>query len=76
MNIYMGNRLKVARRKAGFTQVELAELLDVSKGTVAMWEVDKRISRTETLLELSDLLNVSMDYLVRGHEYKEESSNE
>ena len=35
-------RLKEIRNGAGMTQVQLAEALGVSKGTVAMWEIGKR----------------------------------
>lgn len=34
-----GERLKELRKKNGYTQVSLAIELDVSKGTIAMWEV-------------------------------------
>ena len=35
-------RLKTIRKQKGYTQVSLAEKLEVSKGTVAMWETGKR----------------------------------
>ncbi|MCH4033771.1 MAG: helix-turn-helix domain-containing protein [Lachnospiraceae bacterium] len=38
----IGERLKELRKKNGYTQVTLADNLGVSKGTVAMWETDKR----------------------------------
>ena len=33
-----GERLKKARKACGYTQVSLAKALNVSKGSVAMWE--------------------------------------
>ena len=42
-------RLKEIRNGAGMTQVQLAEALGVSKGTVAMWEIGKREPNYETL---------------------------
>lgn len=57
-------RLKEVRKKRGFTQVTLAEELEVSKGTVAMWETGKRKPDFEMLCRLSELLNVKTDYLL------------
>lgn len=57
-------RLKSLRKKCGYTQVSLAETLDVSKGTVAMWETGKRTPDFETLIRLSDLFDVRTDYIL------------
>lgn len=57
-------RLKVLRKKHGYTQVSLAETLGVSKGTVAMWETGKRTPDFETLIGLSDLFDVRTDYIL------------
>ena len=57
-------RLKSLRKKCGYTQVSLAETLGVSKGTVAMWETGKRTPDFETLIRLSDLFDVSTDYIL------------
>ena len=46
-------RLKQLRAENQMTQVQLAEKLGVSKGTVAMWETDKRSPSFEMLAELS-----------------------
>lgn len=52
------------RYKAGFTQDELAQKLDISKGSVAMWETNKRTPSTGTLIRLADLFGVTTDYLL------------
>lgn len=57
-------RLKTTRKQNGYTQVSLAEKLKVSKGTVAMWETGKRTPDFETLIALSELFDVSTDYLL------------
>lgn len=57
-------RLKTTRKQNGYTQVSLAEKLQVSKGTVAMWETGKRTPDFETLIALSELFDVSTDYLL------------
>lgn len=57
-------RLKLLRKKCGYTQISLAETLGVSKGTVAMWETGKRTPDFETLIRLSDLFDVRTDYIL------------
>ena len=59
-----GTRLKEIRKKKGYTQVNLAEALGVSKGTVAMWETEKRTPGFDTLCEISSMLDVRTDYLL------------
>lgn len=57
-------QLKAARKAHGCTQ-SLADALNVSKGAVAMWETGKRQPSLEKLSEISDLLQVSTDYLIK-----------
>lgn len=57
-------RLRLLRKKHGYTQVSLAETIGVSKGTVAMWETGKRTPDFETLIKLSDLFDVRTDYIL------------
>ena len=57
-------RLKTSRKEVGLTQVELAEILKVSNGTVGMWETGKREPKLETMVHLSKTLNTSVDYLL------------
>ena len=59
----IGKRLKELRKKNGYTQVTLADNLGVSKGTVAMWETDKRMPDFDKLNELCNLFDVRLDYL-------------
>lgn len=57
-------RLKEIRKKKGYAQVTLTEKLEVSSGTVAMWETGKRKPDFEMLCRLSELLDVKTDYLL------------
>lgn len=57
-------RLKELRKEKGFTQVQLAEALGVSKGTVAMWETGKREPGFEMLNVLSDLFDRRIDFIL------------
>ena len=57
-------RVKKVRKEAGLTQKELAQLLQLSIGTIAMWETGKREPKLETMAYLSKTLNMSVDYLL------------
>lgn len=59
-----GEKLKSARKNAGFTQEQLAEKLMISRQAVTKWESDKGLPDIENLKHLSKLLNVSIDYLI------------
>ena len=57
-------RLKELRKDKNMTQMQLAEALGVSKGTVAMWEIGKREPNFETLNRLSDIFDKRIDYIL------------
>ena len=59
----IGERIKSARLKAGFTQRELAKKLDVSAGAVGQWETGG-VPATERLATIADQLAVSLDWLL------------
>lgn len=59
-------RLRELRRERGLTQIQLAQKLNVSNGTVGMWETGKREPDFETITRLATFFHVSTDYLL-GH---------
>jgi transcriptional regulator with XRE-family HTH domain len=59
----IGERIKSARRKAGFTQRELAKKLDVSAGAVGQWETGG-VPATDRLATLADILGISLGWLL------------
>lgn len=58
-----GNNLREARKRASKTQENLAEELEVSRQSVSKWENGDGYPETEKLIQLSKLLNVSLDLL-------------
>lgn len=52
------------RKRAGLTQVELAERLGLSKGMISMCENGERRPSYETLKTIADFFNVDMNYLL------------
>jgi transcriptional regulator with XRE-family HTH domain len=63
--------LKKIRKARGFTQLDLAKALGVTAGTVGMWEIGKRETAHQTLIKLSKLFDVSIDYLLTGNDFEE-----
>ncbi len=57
-------RLKILREDEGFTQQHLAEVLNVSTSAVSHYENGTREPTIGTLIQMADILNVSVDYLV------------
>lgn len=57
-------RLKKLRKERGMTQLDLAKALDVSGGTVAMWETGKRRPQFDTLEKISELFGCSLGYVL------------
>ena len=53
------------RRKAGLSQEELAEKLDVSRQAISRWEMGIAIPDAANLLQLSRLFDVTVDYLIK-----------
>lgn len=53
------------RKKAGWSQEELAEKLGVSRQSVSKWEGAQSIPDMNKILQLSDLFGVSTDYLLK-----------
>ena len=61
--IMLKDRLKNARLNAKLTQKQMADILDISQPTYAQWENGRRTPKPDTLNKLSEILNVTSDYL-------------
>lgn len=53
------------RKKAGMTQQDLAEKLNVSRQAVSRWEMGTAMPDVENLIAMSELFSVSLDYLLK-----------
>lgn len=58
------DRLKESRQKSHLTQEELATKLHTDKKQISRWESGGSVPHAETLVELSRILSVSVDYLL------------
>lgn len=62
----IGERIYDIRKKRNLSQGELADKLDVSRQTVSKWENNMCLPEVEKLLQLSEALGVTTDYLLKG----------
>ncbi|MBQ2549176.1 MAG: helix-turn-helix transcriptional regulator [Treponema sp.] len=61
-------KLSILRKNKGLTQEGLAEKINVSRQAVAKWESGQAYPDISNLIQISDLMNVTVDYLVRDGE--------
>lgn len=62
----VGKTIAQLRTEKGWTQVELAEKLQVSDKAVSKWEKDGGLPSIEFFPVMSELFGVSIDYLLMG----------
>ena len=63
-----GKNLAELRKARQLTQLELAELLDIQPRLIGRWEQGKGKPQFDYILKLADVLEVSLDRLLRGGE--------
>jgi transcriptional regulator with XRE-family HTH domain len=59
-----GERIRELRKERGWTMKQLGQRLDVAESTVSGYENEIRRPDLDILLRLSELFNVSVDYLI------------
>jgi transcriptional regulator with XRE-family HTH domain len=67
-----GARLKELRKQKGWTQKELANQLDIRFSQLNKYECGMHIPPIERLIQLSDILGVTLDYLVMGNRFEQQ----
>lgn len=58
------DKLISLRKKNGFTQITLAEKMDVTRQSISRWELGEALPSTDNLRRLSELFGVPVDYLM------------
>lgn len=60
----LGATLLKLRKKHGYSQQELADLLDVTRQTISNWECDQGAPAIDKARQLAELYQISLDDLV------------
>lgn len=63
---YFKERFSRARKKSGFTQAKMASLLNVTLGMYQKYEYGTCSMQHDTIVKVSSILNISLDYLYLG----------
>lgn len=61
----LADKIIELRKKAGMSQDELAEQMDVSRQSVSKWEGAQSVPDLNKILKLSEIFGVSTDYLLK-----------
>ena len=67
-NIKIGKIIALLRSQKGITQAELGERLGVSFQAVSKWERGETLPDVSLLTDLADVLETTVDFLLRGGE--------
>lgn len=70
-----GEKLYSLRTQAKISQIQLAEILGVSRQTVSKWETGSMLPEIDKLIKISDQFHVSTDYLLRETKPEKVSAN-
>lgn len=62
----LGNKIKYYRGEKEFSQEELAERVYVSRQTISNWENNKSYPDINSIVLLSEIFEISIDYLIKG----------
>ena len=65
-NISIGMNIKNARMKKGFSQEQLAEILDITNTHISYLETDTKSPSLDMLIKIANALDVSADDLLVG----------
>lgn len=60
-----GEKIQRLRRQQGLSQEALAERITVTRLTISKWELNQSSPDLFFIAQLSDIFNVSSDYLIK-----------
>jgi len=66
--VLIGKRIKELRQRKKISQIELAEMADVSETYISYIESAKKKASLSVLVSIANALNVSMDELLAGNQ--------
>lgn len=64
----MADRIQYLRKAKGFSQEELADKVGVSRQAVSKWESEQSTPDIEKIIIMSELFEVTTDYILKGIE--------
>ena len=74
--IKIGRFIAACRKRANLTQLQLADRLGITDKAVSKWERDITMPDTSIMLELCDILGISVNELLSGEKINMENSSQ
>jgi len=74
--IKIGKFISKCRKEKNLTQQQLAEKLNITDRAVSKWETGRSLPDSSIMLELCELLGITVNELLSGEELKMENYNE
>lgn len=72
----IGQRIAEQRKKCGYSQIDIAKKLNVSRQAVSRWEMDAAAPDTYNLIALAEMLGVTVEYITLGREAADAAGDE
>lgn len=73
--IKIGKFIAECRKKQDLTQMELAEKLNITDRAISKWETGKAMPDSSIMLELCDILKISVNELLCGERLNMENND-
>lgn len=67
MDISIGERIKNRRKELNITQIQIREATGISSGNMSGIELGKSLPSASALIELSKILDCSVDWILTGN---------
>ena len=74
--VKIGKFIADCRKNANLTQMQLAEKLNITDRAISKWETGKTMPDTSIMLELCDILCISVNELLSGEKIDMENNNQ
>ena len=62
-------KLKQERKRLNLSQEDLANKINISRQSISKWELEKGYPNIETLIELSEVFDITVDELLKGDDF-------
>lgn len=66
MNMDLSQRLQELRKKEGYSQEQVAEMLGLSRQAISKWESGQGKPEIDNIIKLTEIYHVSADYILSG----------
>ena len=72
--VKIGKFIAACRKKQNLTQMQLAEKLNITDRAISKWENGKSLPDSSIMLELCEILDISVNELLRGEKTMSENN--